>query len=416
MAIKQINIAELQPTERQWAQNFIIGLDEFNKFALMPMKTPVKPYIIGNWGKYVDTYTNKVYQIDIYEYHLVYKDEIQTIHYHQAEQNSYNPNPNKRFKKALFEKTLKGEVFIFLYDDSTMGFGNDEGQHNIVSGGIYTNIVDILYAFNRLLIATTEVVYWSDIGLNSHTPPTPIADGDVYIDGANNRKQSDTITKEYLGLYTDFVNLYLVTRGGFEVWRPTQDMTLPFIYSTAMFCRIADFDNQYAIMQTEEHSFGIYNIIENAYSTDERWHIDNMKIIDMKSFWHPQNKNKMIAIYEEGGIAWLYDVKFKLMTKLTEAFYPYYELGDGYLDSQIMLLADKGVYASLYIQLGQFPEEIQFCMDNFYMKRAPLIAFERDDVIKTVNIGKLTVDTPLELNFKGYTAIYSIGLDQPSAR
>ncbi|MCL1955827.1 MAG: hypothetical protein FWF63_00760 [Fibromonadales bacterium] len=65
---------------------------------------------------------------------------------------------------------------------------------------------------------------------------------------------------------------------------------------------------------------------------------------------------------------------------------------------------------SLFLQLGKFPEEIQFYMDNLYAKHAPLLAFERDDVIKTTNIGKLTVDTPLELNFKGNTAIYSIGV------
>jgi len=402
MQIKQIDFAKLQPTERQWIQNGCAGLDGFNKLAIMPLKTPKNPSIPKEWGKYVDTYTNKIYQIDIYEFHLVYKDDTETRHYHNA---AATP-----FRKALYEKTLKGHAWIFLFENSTLGYANSSGQYSILTSGVPSLVVDICYAFNRLILTTEDTVYWSALGMNSHTgAPSNLGKNDVWIDGGGNKKQSDVITKEYLGTYTDFVNLYLLTRGGYEVWRPTQDSTNPFIYSTAMPCRIADFDNQYAILETEEHRLGLFNVLANEFMTDERWFINPQNIIDMKSFWFAQNSSKCIAIYEKEAM-WLYDVKHKLMTKIDKQFYPHYGFEESYLNMQVCILADKGIYGSLFIQLGQFPEEIQFYMDNFYMKHAPLLAFERDDVIKTVNIGKLTVDTPLELNFKGYTSIYSLGL------
>jgi hypothetical protein len=412
MAIELIDLTKLQPTERQWVQNGVIGLDDMNKVSIMPVKTPQdNKAILKSWGKYVDTYTTKIYQMDIYECYAECRigNEVLKL----ENKNGFKSSPSLFFKQVLYEKTLQGNVFIVLYNNSQLSFVNAFSKEETIlpAPGINDEIQNIIYAFNRLIITTTATVLWSIPGLYTmdmkRSPDLHIIDG---------FKQSDTITQRYIGCYSDFKKLYLITKGGYEVWEPTQDSDNPFIYLTAYPGNVIDFDNEYCLMDTDEHRFGLRSVLDNEFYSDDRWLVVPEDITDMRVFHLQQTGNKVLAIYERSGAMWLFDFKYRLMTKITKAFYPDQPLVEPFQNMQINLLLDKGVYNSLYMQLGKFPAEIQFYIDNFYMKHAPLIAFERDDVIKTDNIGRLTVDTPLELNFKGYTAIYSLGLDKPSGR
>jgi hypothetical protein len=401
MAMKQISIESLQPAGRQRACNAVIGLDGRGRTALMPARRMGAGKTEAGWGEYVDTYSAKTYQMDIYQYHAVMKSGGEA---RELERRDTARDENEiPFRKALYEKTLRGNVFIILYANSTISCVDGKGKETPVNfEGIEGEILDIIYAFNRLVITTADSVHWSKPGLN---------EGEK-IEGALSKKQSDFVTSRYLGCYSDMKSLYLFTAGGYEAWKPTQDMDSPFIYSASMQGRIEAFCSQWCLMETDEHRLGIFSVAEEKFLTGDRWIMNPGEARSMKSFWLPQTGGKQLAIYLESGM-WLMDCRHGLATWMDEAFNPSQEPGDGFMDMRIILELEKGTYASLFMQLGKFPEEIKFFMDSFCMRRAPLVAFCRDDVIKTANIGKLAADTPLELNFKGDFSIYSLGLEQP---
>jgi hypothetical protein len=421
MAVGQIDIKSLQPFGMQRVRNAVIGLDERGRLALMPSEAwlPVQN-LPSFWGDYVGTYSTKTYQMDTYQFRAVMKtggsiaEELDT---------GYNSNypPAFRLRQALYEKTLNGNVFIALYGNSRMSYfamkGGKREETAIAARGIDDEVQNIIYAFNRLIVTTTVAVCWSHPGLKLQTAKRKGEDGvetteSFHIDGAMNFKQSDVITQKYLGCHSDSRSLFLFTEGGIEVWKPTQDADSPFIYEKSIPGRVAEFCSQWCMMETEGHGMGIFNAEEEKFMTDERWRFDPGELRGMMSFWLPQNGGKSLAVRCGRGM-WLMDARHGLVTWIEEAFNPSQKRLPGYMDMGIELALEKGVYASLFLQLGKFPEEIKFFIDGFCTKRAPLVAFCRDDVIKTANIGKLTADTPLELNFRGYVSIYSLGLDQP---
>jgi len=394
MQIKTINIASLAPTERQRVTNGILDYDEYNKLALVPSKKHVDAID----ATYIDTVSRPTYQIDIFERKFIHDGQIFDV--------PEDITRHRRLRKALFEKTLQGNAYIALFSDSALYWMRNGNWQQILTLGIDSQIIDITYAFNRLIVATANKILWSETGLN---PTKSIEDGIPLINGNKDHKSSDTITQEYIGIYADSENFYLMTRGGCEIWMPTQDASQPFIYKSAQSCRMEDSENEFALMSDDSHRLGLYSFAEGKWLTDDRWAIERENFADMKVFKHKQNGCKMLAVYERGKM-WLYDLKYGFMSCEQAPFLPWQEMGEEIQDMRIEMLLDKGIYGSLFLQLGKFPEEIQFYIDSLYAKHAPLLAFERDDVIKTTNIGKLTVDTPLELNFKGRTAIYSIGI------
>ncbi|MDR2582357.1 MAG: hypothetical protein LBC75_02625 [Fibromonadaceae bacterium] len=395
MQLKTIDIAKLAPTERQRVTNGILGYDEYNKLALMPSRK----HLGASEAKYIDTVSRPTYQIEVFEKKFIHDGQTWDVPVDVAR--------HRTLRKVLFEKTLQGNVYIALFNDSALYWMRNRDWQQLFTSGIDSQIIDITYAFNRLIVATRDTVLWSQTGLN---PKETVEKGNLSIGRHEiGHKQSDNITQPYIGLYADSANLYIMTLGGCEVWIPTQDASDPFIYKSARACRIEDSENEFALMSDDSHRLGLYSFAEDKWLTDDRWTIKKENFTDLKVFWNKQNGNKMLAVYERDKM-WLYDLKYGFMTMQTEIFFPWQDLGEDIQSMCIELLLDKGIYGSLFLQLGKFPEEIQFYIDSLYAKHSPLLAFERDDVIKTTNIGKLTVDTPLELNFKGYTAIYSIGI------
>jgi len=397
MQIKSIDMASIVPTGRQRVVNGLIDYDEYNKLALVPS---LKHREYTGDAVYVDTVSRTTYEINVFEREF--------NHEHLTVNVPKNIARSSALRKVLFEKTLQGNVYIALFNDSSIYWVRNCNWTQLLANGIDSEIIDMTFAFNRLIVATRDKVLWSIPGLVS---PDSVTNGLANIPG--DFKQSDSITQEYIGIYADGRKLYLMTKGGCEIWMPTQDASNPFIYESAKACNIEASENEFALMSEDSHRLGIYSFAENKWLTDDRWELKPENLHDLKVFKHSQNGHKMLAIYELDKM-WLCDLKHGLMTMQSETFWPFQELGAELQNMQINLLLDKGVYGSLFLQLGKFPEEIQFYIDSLYAKHAPLIAFERDDVIKTMNIGKLTVDTPLELNFKGRTAIYSIGLQTNS--
>lgn len=402
MAIRTIGITELQPARRQWAQNAVIGLDGSGRLALMPAKEPLPPDIPEGWGEYVGTCAPGTYQMDVYQRRAVMKTAGKTL---EAESARFaGPPAAFFFRQALYEKTLQGNVFIVLRENSQISVINGKGEETLMAfTGMGEKILGIAYAFNRLVITTESRVCWSAAGLPAGTEEKTEL----------NFKQSDSITQAYLGCWSDSKCLYLYTAGGYEVWKPTTDEDSPFIYSTAEQGSIAAFDGQWCLMETDWHGLGIFSVLEEKFLTGEEWAVRREDVQGMQQFRLPQTGNKALAV-REGGRMWLLDIKHRLATKFETPFLPCQEPGEQSMDMQIKLLLEKGVYGSLLIQTGQLPEEAQLFMDNFCMRRAPLPALARDGVIKTASIGKLTADTEIEINFKGCASIYSLGLEQPA--